>query len=104
MTADFEVNEEFVELYTVPSIDSNTIFTKIMDALKLLNASVNKLHGQCYDGTSTMRGIKNGIAKQVMDLEPRALYTHCYGHSLNLATSDVVNPKFYRMHWMLPMR
>ena len=90
VTADFEVHEEFVGLYTVPSIDSNTIFTKIMDALKFLNVSVNKLCGQCYDGASTMRGIKNGVAKQIMDLEPRALYTHCYGHSLNLATSDVV--------------
>ena len=39
VTADFEVHEEFVGLYTVPSIDSNTIFTKIMDALKLLNVS-----------------------------------------------------------------
>ena len=90
VTADFEVHEEFVGLYTVPSIDSNTIFTKIMDTLKFLNLSVNKLRGQCYDGASTMCGIKNGVAKQIMDLEPRALYTHCYGHSLNLATSDVV--------------
>ena len=61
-----------------------------MDALKFLNVSVNKLRGQCYDGASAMSGIKNGVAKQIMDLEPRALYTHCYGHSLNLATSDVV--------------
>ena len=90
VTADFEVCEEFVGLYTVPSIDSNTIFTKIMDTLKFLNVSVNKLRGQCYDGASTMSGIKNGVAKQIMDLEPRALYTHCYGHSLNLAISDVV--------------
>ena len=65
VTADFEVHEKFVGLYTVPSIDSNTIFTKIMDALKLLNVSVNKLRGQCYDGASTMRGIKNGVAKQL---------------------------------------
>ena len=38
-----------------------------------------------------MRGIKNGVTKQITDLESRALYTHCYhGHSLNLAASDVI--------------
>ena len=38
-----------------------------------------------------MRGIKNGVTKQITDLEPRALYTQCYhGHSLNLAASDVI--------------
>ncbi|XP_065903857.1 zinc finger MYM-type protein 1-like [Dysidea avara] len=90
VTDDFEVHEEFVGLYVVPSIDSNTIFAKIIIVLELLNLSVTKIRGQCYDGASSMCGIRNGVAKQIMDLEPRALYTHCYGHSLNLAASDVV--------------
>ena len=37
-----------------------------------------------------MRGTKCGVAKRISDIEPRALYTHCYGHSLNLAASDVM--------------
>ena len=37
-----------------------------------------------------MRGTKSGVAKRISDIEPRALYTHCYGHSLNLAASDVM--------------
>lgn len=28
--------------------------------------------------------------KRVMDLEHRALYTHCYGHALNLAAQDSI--------------
>ena len=27
---------------------------------------------------------------KIMEFEPRALYIHCYGHSLNLATGDVI--------------
>ena len=48
------------------------------------------MHGQCYDGASTMSGIKDGVAKLFMDMGPSAIYTHCYGHALNLATSDTI--------------
>ena len=34
--------------------------------------------------------IRNGMAKNIRDEEQRALFTHCYGHSLNLAVSDTV--------------
>ena len=37
-----------------------------------------------------MKGGKGGVAKQISDLQPRAVYTHCYGHSLNLAASDTL--------------
>lgn len=39
---------------------------------------------------SAMSGSKTGVAKQIRDLEPRALFTHCYGHVLNLAASDTI--------------
>ena len=35
-----------------------------------------------------MSGRKAGVAKLILDEEPRAIYTHCYGHSLNLACND----------------
>ena len=37
-----------------------------------------------------MSGIRNGVAKLILDDEPCAVYTHCYGHSLNLAVGDAV--------------
>ena len=30
------------------------------------------------------------VVKMIQDEEPRAIYTHCYGHSLNLACCDMV--------------
>ena len=35
-----------------------------------------------------MSGIRSGVATKVSSLEPRALYTHCIGHALNLAVKD----------------
>ena len=37
-----------------------------------------------------MKGPRSGVAKQLLDEEPRAIYTHCYGHSLNLAISGIL--------------
>ena len=37
-----------------------------------------------------MSGSRSGVATCILQEEPRALYTHCYGHSLNLACSDTI--------------
>ncbi len=37
-----------------------------------------------------MKGPKSGVSTQIRRIEPRAVYTHCYGHSLNLAASDAL--------------
>ena len=85
-----EVHEEFLGLYHVPSIDVATLTAVAKDALVRMNLSMSKLRGQCYDGASTMRGARSGIAKRILDEEPRAVYMRCYGHPINLAASDAV--------------
>ena len=37
-----------------------------------------------------MTGSKSGVAAQMKTGEPRAIFTHCYGHSLQLAVGDTV--------------
>ena len=81
---DLVVHEEFLGLYTVPCINAATLFEVIKDTMLRLNLSTDKLRGQCYDGRS-------GLAKRVQDEESRAVYTHCYSHSLNLAASDSIS-------------
>ena len=87
---ELSVHEEFIGLYIVPSITSSMLFSVIDDILARMNLSFSKIRGQCYDGASNMSGSRSGVAKLVQDKEPRALYTHCYGHSLNLAASDML--------------
>ena len=58
-----------------------------------MNLELNKCRGQCYDAASNMAGIRNGTATQILKGEPRAVYTHCYGHALNLAACDTVRSK-----------
>ena len=90
VSEDFEVNEEFLGVYNVPTIDAATLTMAANDTLCRMNLPLSKLRGQCYDGASAMSGAKSGVAKKIQEEEPRAVYTHCYGHSINLATCDAV--------------
>ena len=92
VTEDQQVHEEFLGLYSVPSTDASTLTSVIRTLFTSLNLSFEKLRGQCYDGVSVMSGTKSAAAKQIHDIEPRAVFTHCYGHSLNLAATCLSNP------------
>ena len=92
MTVDeqFDPHEDFVGLYQVDSIESSSIVKVLKDTILRLNLTMNNCRGQCYDGAANMAGIRNGVAVQMCAEEPRAVYSHCYGHALNLAASDTV--------------
>ena len=87
---DLIAHEDFVGLYGIENTEAKTLVNMILDVLTRLNLSIKKLRGQCYDGASAMSGPRSGVAKQIRDLESRAVYTHCYGHSLNLACMDTI--------------
>ena len=87
---DLIAHEDFVGLYGIENTEAQTHINMILDVLTLLNLSIKKLRGQCYDGAGSMSGYRSGVAKKISDLESRAVYTHCYGHSLNLTCMDTM--------------
>ena len=86
----FEVEEEFIGLYEVASTGAEVIYGAIADVLLRLNLSISKVSGQCCDGAATMSGRKSGVVTRLCSAEPRAVFTHCYVHSLNLVCSDAI--------------
>ena len=84
------VTEDFIGLYKTESIESSSLVSVIKDVLLWMNLKLKYCRGQCYDGGSNMTRIRNGVAKQLTDEEPRAIFTHSYGHALNLAVGDTV--------------
>ena len=71
-------------------IDAACLVLSIKDALLRINVQLLQCRGQCYDGASNMSGCRNGVATQILREEKRALYTHCFGHALNLAVADTI--------------
>ena len=82
---DFTVSEEFVGLYYLSVIDAQSIVDAIEDAFLRFQIPFTKLRGQSYDA-----GARAGVAVKIQELEPRAVFTHCYGHALNLAVNDTI--------------
>ena len=87
---DLSVHEEFVGLYKTDSIQAKSLVAIIKDTLLRLNLKMELCQGQCYDGASVMSSTKSGVAATISSEKPRAVFTHCYGHSLNLAVGDTV--------------
>ena len=83
-------HEDFIGLNMVDSIDATTLKGVIKDCVLRMKFSLKNCRGQCYDEASNMSGAKSGVAKQISEEEKRAVYTHCYGHALNLAAHDAV--------------
>ena len=83
-------HEDFIGFYAIPVANSDTLVEVIRDTLVRMNLSLANRRGQCYDGAAVMKGVRNGVSTQILSEQPKALYTHCCGHSLNLACQDMV--------------
>ena len=85
-----DVFEEFLGMYSLLTTNAQSIVTAISDVLLRFEIPFAKIRGQCYDGCNTMAGSKSGVAAKIQQNEPRAVFTHCYGHALSLSVSDTV--------------
>lgn len=88
--AEFVPHEYFVGLYEIDSIQAETITACLKDVMARMNLSVHLCRGQCYDGAANMCGARSGVATRIKQLEPRAHFTHCHAHALNLAVGDTI--------------
>lgn len=77
-----EVFVAFIKLQRVRSVD---IVEAIIATIEELGMCMSDIRGQGYDGAANMAGAKSGVQKRIRDIQPKAVYTHCAGHSLNLA-------------------
>ena len=86
-----EAEEVVFGLYSLPRCDSETITSAILDVLLRLSINIQDCRGQCYDGAAAMSGQLTGVTARILQLQPKAIYTHCQMHSLNLAIQDSIN-------------
>ena len=87
----FTAHEDFVGYYEIPNIKSDTIVAALKDGLIRMQLSLDNLRAQAYDGASNMLGKKSGVATQILADQPKALVTHCQGHSINLGVKNTMS-------------
>ena len=67
---------------------THTILNKIQDEWGL---DMDNCRGQTYDGTGVMAGKRKGVSTRILNLHPKAIYTHCASHILNLCVVKSLN-------------
>ena len=83
-----EAHEDFVGLHPISRTTADSIVQVLNGVLLRKNLDVKDSRGQCYDGAATISGKASGVATQFKLENKKMLYTHCYGHALNLAIKD----------------
>ena len=84
-----EVKEQFLGFVPLSEMNAEAIADKIIDTLSSFNVNLDKILGQGYDGCSTMAGKDNGVQARIRKKYPKAFFTHCSSHRLNLVINDL---------------
>jgi hypothetical protein len=86
-----KVEEHFVEFITVDDTTGEGLFNDMIGLIKKLDLNIDDIRGQGYDNRSNMKGKERGVQKRLLDINPKAFYTPCGCHSLNLVLCDIAN-------------
>lgn len=86
-----KVEEFFLSFLEIKDTTGEGIFTTLQNALADLKLNIGDVRGQGYDNGSNMKGKHKGVQKRLLDINPRAFYTPCGCHSLNLTLCDMAS-------------
>ena len=84
---EMQAHEEFIGITPVERTTAEDIVNVLSETLQKMHLRLADCRGQCYDGESTMSGSVSGSTR-IKTLNAKCLYTHCYGHVLNLGVKD----------------
>lgn len=83
-----KVEESFISFKAAHESTGEALSTLLFEEIEACHLDMNDCRGQAYDNGANMAGAHKGVQTRVLKEYPRASFTPCSCHSLNLVVSD----------------
>ncbi len=97
------LHEHFLTYVQASSLTAQSLTSYILDTLEKFGLDPMWIISQGYDGAAVMSGKCSGVQQRIREVAPKAIYVHCYAHTLNLVLVDSVKMVPYAADFFLPI-
>ena len=77
-------------IFATESTEGEVLIELVKKSVTNPNLLLSNTVGECFNGAANMSGSNMGVALQMKECSPLALYVHCYAHHLNLGLQDTM--------------
>ena len=89
-SVDCVIAESLLALVDTAATTGEALASLLLNTLEKHQLNIQNVVGQGYDGGSNMRGAAKGVQARVKQVNPMALFTHCFAHNLNRVLVNAV--------------
>ncbi|XP_065662565.1 52 kDa repressor of the inhibitor of the protein kinase-like [Hydra vulgaris] len=95
--SNLDIKQEFVKfIHCSNGVPGEGLFSVLLKSMSVLSLDIINCRGQSYKGAGAMAGHTKGLSACILNLNEKAIFTHCYSHRLNLAICASCNVQSIR--------